>query len=812
MRTRIFDLPYLGYSTFAGHDMLYTAEGDFSVIIQVKNPVIALSADERGYQEYHELLLKLVKMLGENHILQKQDIFITKSYQASGDKEYLQHAYESHFNGRKFIELRSYFCITRKVDRSRFYVFEERSLQNFSTTVTKVLDLLNQAGLWPELLTQTGIDRYLRQYLSMDFSGELVAKNNIMAGEHQLEIGEKSLRCLSLIDSDAMDLPTSIGAYRQKSDGKAMQDFPLDNLAFLLEVPATECLIYNQVISIPVQRSVISSLTLKQKRHAGIPDPANKLCEQDIAMLLAEVARDNQLLVNAHYNIMLCSKGQDLMQAVNFVESSLFSLGIIPSRNAYNQLELFKSSLPANAGAMKNYDFVLLSAKAAVCLIFKERPAQSEHSEFLIRFTDRKGIPISIDPADLPMRTGRISNRSKFVLGGSGSGKSFFMNSLIEQYLHYNMDIVIIDTGHSYSGLCAYYKGKYLTYSEQQPITMNPFAFSESEYNIEKRDFLKTLIFLVLKGVNSQVSALEDSIISSVISSFYTKHFRENNRKQDLNFDAFYFYSIQRIREICDNDHLEFDLDTYRFVLKKFCQGEEYGLLLNLATDSSLLEERLIVFEIDAIRDHKILFPIVTLIIMDVFLQKMRLRNHQRKALICEEAWKAIASDLMASYLVYVYKTVRKFYGEAVVVTQELDDIISSPTVKNSIIANSDTICLLDQNKFRDDYAKVASLLSLNETEQKKIFTINALENKQGRSRFKEVYIKRGLTGEVYGVEVSLHQYLLFSTEKPEKSAVEYYLDCYGDYQKALDAFIADLQSSGLPLNEFINQLPKPQS
>lgn len=809
MKSRIFDLPYLGYSTFAGQDMLYTGEGDFSVIIQIENPVRVWSADERGYEDFHELVLKLLKMLGEGHVLQKQDVFITKSYQGEGSKDYLQRAYDSHFSGRKFIELRSYVCITKKVDRSRFYVFDERALQNFSTTVAKVLDLFKQAGLPADLLTKQAIDRYVQQYLSMDFSSPLVSRNNILAGEHQLEVGEMSMRCLSLIDSDKMDLPTSLGAYRQKSDGKAMRDFPLDNLSFLFEVPETECMIYNQIISIPIQNSIISSLTLKQKRHAGIPDPANKLCEQDIAMLLGEVARDNQLLVNAHYNIMLCAKGEKLMQAVNFVESSLFSLGIIPSRNAYNQLELFKASLPGNAPALKNYDLVLLTAKAATCLIFKERPDQSEHSDFLIRFTDRRGIPISIDPADLPMRTGRISNRSKFVLGVTGSGKSFFMNSLIEQYLLYNMDIVIIDTGHSYSGLCAYHNGKYLTYSEQQPITMNPFAFGESEYNIEKRDFLKTLIFLVLKGVDGQVSALEDSIISSVIASFYTQHFREKRSRQDLNFDAFYHYSIHRIGEICDQDHLEFDLNTYRFVLKKFCRGEEYGQLLNLPTDSSFLEERLIVFEMDAIRDHKILFPIVTLIIMDVFLQKMRLRTHQRKALVCEEAWKAISSELMASYLVYVYKTVRKFYGEAIVVTQELDDIISSPTVKNSIIANSDTICLLDQGKLRDDYGKIASLLSLNETEQKKIFTINALENKHGRSRFKEVYIKRGLSGEVYGVEVSLRQYLTFSTEKPEKTAVEYYLNRYGDYQTALDAFIAELERSGLALNEFIDQLLK---
>ncbi|WP_231426456.1 TraG family conjugative transposon ATPase [Pedobacter sp. Leaf250] len=807
MKTHVFDLPYLGYSNFAGKDMLYTRSGDYSVVIRIENPVLVLSADERGYHDFQELLMKIIKVIGEGHLLQKQDVFISRKFQPLKSKEYLQKAYDQHFEGRPYTEMKTYLILTKVVDRGRFYVFDEKSLHSFSTSVSKILDLLQQAGRDPYLLNKAEMDRYIQQCLCMDFSAKLSSKNNILSSDHQLEIGENSVRCLSLIDSDAMDLPAALSAFQKKSDGKAMRDFPIDNLSFLHQVPGFECMIYNQIISIPAQRGIISALTLKQKRHAGIPDPANRLCEQDISQLLSEVARDNQLLIHAHYNLLLCCKAQKLQQALNFVESSLFSLGIIPSRNAYNQLELFRASLPANAAAMKKYDLVLLSAKAAVCLFFKERLPLSEESKFLIRFTDRSGIPIGIDPADLPMSSGRISNRSKFVLGGSGSGKSFFMNSLVEQYLLYNMDVVIVDTGHSYSGLCAYYNGRYLTYSEEQPITMNPFAFKASEYNIEKRDFLKTLIFLLLKGVNGQVSSVEDSIISSVISSFYAFHFSGKGSKAELNFDAFYLYSIQRIREICAQDHVGFDVDAYRFVLRKFCLGEEFGLLLNLATDSSLLEEKLIVFEIDAIREHKVLFPIVTLIIMDVFLQKMRLRNHQRKALILEEAWKAIASELMASYLVYMYKTVRKFYGEAIVVTQELEDIISSPTVKNSIIANSDTICLLDQGKFRDDYAKVAALLSLSETEQKKIFTINSLDNRSGRGRFKEVYIKRGSTGEVYGVEVSLRQYMTFSTEKPEKRALEYYLSHHGNYQNALDAFIYDLGSSALSLNEFINQV-----
>jgi len=803
-KNRTFELPYSGIISAEGVDLLYSGRGDFSVVIKMVNPVLQYAADASAYQEFHHLLVNIIKILGEGHMIQKQDIFSMERYREIRGGGFLQQSYQEHFLGRTFAKIHTYLTLTRLIKKGRFYVYEASAQGDFLSRVNKIMDLLAQNSLSPSLLSARQIQLFTRRILAMDFSSPHVALDNILAGDNGLEQGGKSIKSISFIDTDAIDLPSRIGTYQQNSDGKAFSDFPMDNLSFLHHVPQYRCMVYNQLIEIPAQSSTLSRLSLKRRRHAGLTDPANQMCVEDIDQLLEEVARENQMLIHAHYNLVLCAAPELLSRAVNFVESSLFQLGIIPSRNAYNQLELFSSILPGNGISLKDYDWYLLSCEAAACLVFKERLQESEQSGFLIRFTDRRGIPLGIDPADLPMRSGRIANRSKFVLGGSGSGKSFFMNALIEQYMHYNMDVVIVDTGHSYSGLCAYFKGRYLTYSEQHPITMNPFAITMAEYNIEKKDFIKTLVSLLFKGADGTVSQVEDTVISSVISCYYAHYFAMENPEWELCFDSFYHYSCTQIAQIRKQERISFDLDEYRYVLKKFCSGGEFGQLLNQHVDASLFSERFIVFEIDAIREHKTLFPIVTLIIMDVFLQKMRHRNHQRKAIILEEAWKAIASPLMASYLVYMYKTVRKFWGEAIVVTQELGDIIGNPIIKDSIISNSDTICLLDQGKFRENYGQVASLLSLSETEQKKIFTINRLDNRAGRARFKEVYIRRGMTGEVYGVEVSLRQYITFSTEKPEKQALEHYISKQGSYDKGLDAFIADLESSGETLEGFV--------
>lgn len=804
-----FKLPYAGIDD----SLLYGQNGDFSVVIKVTNPVIRFAGSSSAYEEFHQLLINLIKILGDGYLLQKQDIICKGIYPIRPAKEYLQQKYNEHFAGRKYLKIETYLTITRRVRRGAFYVFDARALRDFKQAMGKVMDVLVAGRMEPAILDAPAVHLLIMRVLSMRFSGP-VALNNISPAESSLQMGERSVRSESLINIDDMDLPQEVSSHIELNDKETLRGFPVDLLSFLFNVPDADTILYNQVIDVPSQAGTLRKLELKKKRHSGIPDPANQICVDDIDRLLTDVARENQLLVNCHFNILVAAPNESLQRACNFIESALFQLGIIPSKNAYNQLELFRTALPGNAVELKDYDLFLTTCDAAACFFFKEALPKDEQSDFLIRFTDRQGIPVGIDVADLPMRTGRINNRNKFVLGPSGSGKSFFMNALVEQYLLYNMDVVIVDVGHSYSGLCSYYKGKYITYSEDKPITMNPFLVGENEYNIEKKDFLITLVALLWKGAEGLLSTVERDVIAQVISAYY-QHSFNGVHIPELSFNSFYEYALVKIPEIKQAEQIPFDLDEFRYVLKKFYRGGEYASILNEAADESLFGERFIVYEIDNVQNNKILFPIVTLIIMDVFIQKMRHRKQQRKALILEEAWRALTSPVMAGFLLYLIKTVRKFWGELIPVTQELNDMLGNPILKESLISNTDTVILLDQSKFKDNYKEISALLSITEAERKKIFTINQLENTEGRGRFKEVYIRRGAVGEVYGVEVSLAQYLTFSTEKPEKSAVEIYAAYYGTYPKGLEAFVRDLEQCGFDLKRFvahINELGTPVS
>ena len=584
---------------------------------------------------------------------------------------------------------------------------------------------------------------------------------------------------------------------------------------------------------------------------------------EDIKRVQDVVARESKQLVYMHYNLMVCcDKGTDLQKPTNYLENSFGRLGIHISKRAYNQLELFVNSFPGNCYGMSvDYDRFLTLGDAAACLMYKERIQHSEDTPLKIYYTDRQGVPVAIDITGKEGRNKLTDNSNFFCLGPSGSGKSFHINSVVRQLAEQNTDVVMVDTGNSYEGLCEYLNGKYISYTEEKPITMNPFRISRQELNVEKTGFLKNLVLLIWKGSQGTVSKTEDRLIDQVITEYYDVYFngfdgftppqREDLRKsllvddrsnahdgreteeerlariereideierrrkelkvESLSFNTFYEYSVQRIPDICHENNLAgIDLSTYRYMMKDFYRGGNHDKTLNEEMDGTLFDETFIVFEIDAIKDDPLLFPIVTLIIMDVFLQKMRLKKN-RKVLVIEEAWKAIASPLMAEYIKFMYKTARKFWASVGVVTQEIQDIIGSEIVKEAIINNSDVVMLLDQSKFKERFDGIKAILGLTDVECKKIFTINRLENKDGRSFFREVFIRRGTVSEVYGVEEPRECYMTYTTERAEKEALKLYkreLGC--SHQEAIEAYCRDWQFSGIDKSlEFAQEVNK---
>ena len=297
---------------------------------------------------------------------------------------------------------------------------------------------------------------------------------------------------------------------------------------------------------------------------------------------------------------------------------------------------------------------------------------------------------------------------------------------MVRSYYEQGTHIVLVDVGHSYKGLCDLVKGYYFTYSETDPIKFNPFYISEGDVlDTEKKESIKTLLLALWKKSDESYNRSEYVALSNALQLYYDKL-----NKDDSIFPCFNsFYEFLRdefVNTIAEHKVKEkdFDISNFLYVLRPYYNGGEFDYLLNAKENLDLLKQRFIVFELDNIKDHPILFPVVTIIIMEVFISKMRKLKGIRKMILIEEAWKAIAKEGMAEYIKYLFKTVRKFYGEAVVVTQEVEDIISSPVVKQAIINNSDCKILLDQSKYQNKFDQMQELLGLDR-KRKDIDTIS---------------------------------------------------------------------------------------
>lgn len=860
-RKRIFQDIYFSAEETDGVGVLYTKTGEYSAVLKIENPVQKYSADIDSYYDFTHLFTALAQTLGEGYAIHKQDIFVRKQFasEPTDGQEFLSSSYFRYFKGRPYTDSLCYLTITQEAKKSRLFSFDNKKWRDFLVKIRKVHDQLHDSGVQARFLNKAEASEYVDRYFAMNFKDRTVSMTNFKADDETVSMGDKRCKVYSLVDVDCAALPSQIRPYTNIEVNNT--EMPVDLVSVVDSIPDAETVVYNQVIFLPNQKRELAMLDKKKNRHASIPNPNNQMAVEDIKRVQEVIARESKQLVYTHFNMVVAvSAGADLQKCTNHLENAFGRMGIHISKRAYNQLELFVGSFPGNCYTLnEEYDRFLTLSDAAMCLMYKERVLHSEETPLKIYYTDRQGVPVAIDITGKEGKNKLTDNSNFFCLGPSGSGKSFHINSVVRQLHEQGTDVVMVDTGNSYEGLCEYLGGKYISYTEERPITMNPFRINREEYNIEKIDFLKNLILMIWKGSDSQIPEIEFRIVEQIIIDYYDAYFNgftrytdeqrevllknlfaaasrknpnkpprevdEMVRKQievlearraalkvsELNFNSFFDYSFDRLEQICtENDITTISYSTYSTMLQPFYKGGAYEKILNENVDSALFDETFIVFEVDAIKENKKLFPIVTLIIMDVFLQKMRIKK-TRKVLVIEEAWKAIASPLMAEYIKFMYKTARKFWASVGVVTQEIQDIIGSEIVKEAIINNSDVVMLLDQSKFKERFDEIRKILGLTEVDCKKIFTINRLENKDGRSFFREVFIRRGTTSGVYGVEEPHECYMTYTTERAEKEALKLYkkeLRC--SHQEAIEAYCRDWDASGigkaLPFAQKVNE------
>ena len=782
---------------------IVSKDADLTVAFEVELPeLFTMTAAE--YEAVHSSWVKAVKVLPDFSVVCKQDWFTKETYRPDfrdGEQSFLSKSYERHFNERPYLNHKCYLYLTkttreRSRQRSDFNslcrgsllpkeMVDKDTAARFLEAVEQFERIMNDSGhvslrrLEADEITGTeGRPGLVEKYFSLSLEDETAVLQDICLNPGGMRVGDKRL-CVHTL-SDTEDLPGRVSTdmrYERMSTDRS--DCRLSFAAPVgLLLPCNH--IYSQYVFIDDAQEILRTMEKTSRNMLSLSkySRSNAVNREWTEMYLDEAHTKGVLPVRCHCNVTAWAEDREELRRVkNDTGSQLAMMECTPRHNTVDAPVLYWAGIPGNAGDFPAEESFYTFLEQAVCLFTAETNYRSSPSPFGIRMADRRnGIPLHVDISDLPMKRGIITNRNKFVLGPSGSGKSFFTNHLVRQYYEQGTHILLVDTGNSYQGLCRMIHdrthgedGIYITYEEDNPIAFNPFYTDSGQFDVEKRESIKTLILTLWKREDEAPKRSEEVALSGAVNAYIRRITDDRASRPD--FNGFYEFVRDDYRRMIEQKKVrekDFDIDGFLNVLEPFYRGGDYDFLLNSDKELDLTNKRFIVFELDNISSNKVLLPVVTLIIMETFISKMRKLRGIRKMILIEECWKALMSANMSEYIKYLFKTVRKYFGEAVVVTQEVDDIISSDIVKEAIINNSDCKILLDQRKYMNKFEHIQKLLGLTEKERGQILSINRA-NRPGPF-YREVWIGLGGThSTVYATEVSAEEYTVYTTEESEK-------------------------------------------
>ncbi len=795
--------------------MILSRRGDYTLAYRVVKPeLFTLAAAE--YEGLHQAFMKAIRVLPANSVVHLMDWFWAEKFRGdfmTKELSFLGRSSERFFNERPWMEHESYLLLTKKprerqesssavsgILSARLFPAESvdgRAAQVFADLGSQFARILGDSGLvrlermkGDELWSTGGSDGragLIERYCSLSREREPVLRDIEL--REGIRIGDR--HCVLYALADAEDLPGLCGPridYSSYSSDRTRFSVGFaSGLGPLLPVEH----IYNQFVFVDEAPAAMKKLESKRLRLQSMAaySRENAVSEEATNAFLQEALEDQRLPVRAHFNVLAWTdKPEELPELRNRVGSALAALEASPRLETAGAAQIWWGCLPGNEGDFPMNETFRTFAEQAACFFCVETNYRSSRSPFGIRLGDRlTGRPVHVDLDDEPRARGLIANGNMFVLSGSGGGKSFFMNHLVRSYYEQGCHVVLVDVGHSYEVQCALHGGYYFTYREDQPLCFNPFYLGVGEVlDTEKRESIKTLLLALWKKSSEGHNRSEYVALSSALQGYFDR--LAGDRSLVPGFNTFYEFLKTDFAAVLAADRVkekDFDLSNFLYVLRPFYRGGEFDYLLNAAENLDLLNERFIVFELDNIKNHPILFPVVTLIIMELFVGKMRKLKGVRKMIVIEEAWKAIAQEGMAEYIKYLFKTARKFLAKAVVVTQEVEDIVSSEIIRQAIVNNSDIKVLLDQSKFQNKFDEIQALLGITEKQKAEVLSLNK-GREVGRS-YKDLWIGLGAThSKVYRLEVSPEEYWTYTSDQREKVTVAEYIERYGDVKEGI--------------------------
>lgn len=833
-----------------GDGLILSKRGDVALGWELTLPP-ALRTSESSYDSIIGALRSAVSLLPDYTVVHKMDFFFGRTFRwedgvsgrdsrsganpsdepqahsgtPSRSPDFLTLCERRHFEGRHYMDHRSYLFLTfcsrsslrssgsgllgmgasPRLPSGKDLSAVGASSSRFEAILSDCPHLSLRRLSREDIFGGEGEAGIIQRYLNFNLGQCPDTLSDISLSPSRILIGDDKAVCCHMV-CDLEDIPGELSSAR-KVDALGTEHSRVVE-SFLGEVGVNLGCdhVLNCVIVKDRSSDIEASLSRKARlmRSMSLRSNSNRIYGEETDRYLDEVASGRATTVRFHMSILSCGDPAGLGEVKDKVVAAVTRMGLTPVLDAYDAPAVMWACIPGNEPGLGPDALMTMELTPALCMGLYEGQERGICGGSLV-LTDRlRSVPVPFDIGERAFGEGLIGNYNVFLLGPSGSGKSFLMNKYLHSCYRGGAHCFLIDVGDSYRALSGIIReesggkdGTYYTFEKGRPLSFNPFRHRERfRGNDDNRslEFLYTLMCTLWKGggpvdgsgatpVPDPMTPTELKFVGDSIDLFLGGW----NAPRDPVFDDYYDFlggTFASVLQAQDVGREYFDLRDYLFALGRFHRGGPYGYLLNSPDSVDILSDRFVVFEIDRIKDDHVIYPITTLVIMDAFLEKMT-SVPAFKVMCIEEAWKAVMGTRMATYMMELWKTARKHRTSAVVVTQELSDITSSPIIRETIIENSAVKILLDQSKFMARFDELGNVLALGEDDKALVLSLNRRPSPYGgREAFFSLGNRRSY---VWRVEVSEEEMVAFSSGKKDRELLgEKVARCGGSYVRAI--------------------------
>lgn len=744
------------------------------------------------YKTSNQILEAALREMPLNTTIQKTDIYykVQNNMQPCNDS-YVEKKRCEHYNKRASIKHKSYVALTFASEklsrpttnatflakRGKFIPFTllKESQERMNHLINKTNSFQAQINQIPGVtftrMNEDQVKTAICQYLNLDFVNEDHEVYNMVQNNHDfIKVGHQMVNVISVVGQSEEVYDFGEKAYFSSTFYNPFAN----NIHFDLQIPH---IVNTTITKVDIEKSLkdykTEVLISKQLASNSPMGQKSSIRSTIVEQQVLEVEERKDGFVECSISLTIFSDNIiELRGYRERCETAIKGMTLAKYLNeSYDAQNIYFAGLPANG--WENVRCMKMPTYNSLPYFHFQKPYISDDSGEL--FTDRYGVPVRVD-----LNRTDLTARNRIEVGPTGTGKSFTQGSIICT-AHERKEIqIIIDKGGTYKQLMQSLDGHYLEHTEENPMRFNPFAIDKDEdgkyvLKNEKTVVLTTFLTLLWKSKNNNefVNKAESSMLYDWICSYYeyvnancviptlkgfTLFVKEYDEKKRAGSDGEYLKSIEF-----------FNINHFITVLKPFTDGI-YKDIFNNETSMSLADYKLICFDLEGIQKDETLYPIVTMLIIDLVFSHIAKYPHILKHIILDEAWSFFTGD-MSGFIGYMYRTIRKQNGTVTIITQSAQDIIDSD-LANALIQNTQVFIILDHKGKTTEPLKRLGIDPLNVKKIESIRKNWQFDNGYGEkvNGGREIYIQReDKSFNIYAMEVPIEQYVLLTSTPTER-------------------------------------------